>query len=76
MMSQLNPTPDRIEADYIVETSVDPRRAVDVMAGEQSSGTFVAIPGETGTAGQVRAMSEALGELGGEIAAALRHAKP
>lgn len=46
-MSQRLQTPDRIEADYTVETSVDPRRAVDVMAGEQSSGTFVAIPGET-----------------------------
>jgi len=37
----------RIEADYIVETAFDPRTAVDVMAGEQSSGTFVAVPGET-----------------------------
>lgn len=46
-MSQMYPTPDRIEADYIVETSVDPRRAVDVMASEQSSGTFVPVPGET-----------------------------
>ncbi len=46
-MSQRLQTPDRIEADYTVETSVDPRQAVDVMAGEQSSGTFVAIPGET-----------------------------
>ena len=38
---------DRIEADYLIETPVDPERAVRVMAGEQSTGTFVAVPGET-----------------------------
>ncbi len=38
---------DRIYARYLVETADDPRRAVEVMAGEQSSGTFVAVPGET-----------------------------
>lgn len=37
----------RIEADYLVETSVDPARAAEVMAGEQSSGTFLPVPGET-----------------------------
>lgn len=37
----------RIEADYLVETPQDPARTAEVMAGEQSSGTFVAIPGET-----------------------------
>ena len=40
-------SPDRIEADYLLETAYDPRRAAEAMAGEQSSGTFVAIPGET-----------------------------
>ncbi len=38
---------ERIEADYIVETAYDVRTAVEVMAGEQSSGTFVPVPGET-----------------------------
>ncbi|MBN9432660.1 MAG: ribulose-bisphosphate carboxylase large subunit family protein [Bosea sp.] len=38
---------ERIEADYLVETAHDPRVAVEVMAGEQSSGTFVPVPGET-----------------------------
>lgn len=38
---------ERIEADYVVETSIDPRSAVEAMAGEQSSGTFVSVPGET-----------------------------
>jgi ribulose-bisphosphate carboxylase large chain len=38
---------DRIEADYILESPIDPRRAAEVIAGEQSSGTFVKTPGET-----------------------------
>ena len=37
----------RIEADYLIETPIDPAKAAEVMAGEQSSGTFVSIPGET-----------------------------
>jgi len=37
----------RIHASYLIETADDPRRAVEVMAGEQSSGTFIALPGET-----------------------------
>ena len=37
----------RIEADYLVETAFDPQRAAEAMAGEQSSGTFVPVPGET-----------------------------
>ena len=40
-------TGDRIFADYLIETAFDPRQAAEAMAGEQSSGTFVAIPGET-----------------------------
>ena len=38
---------ERIEADYLVETAYDPWKAVEAMAGEQSSGTFVPVPGET-----------------------------
>lgn len=38
---------ERIEADYLIETACDPRAAAEAMAGEQSSGTFVAVPGET-----------------------------
>jgi ribulose-bisphosphate carboxylase large chain len=37
----------RIEADYLLETAGDPSRVAELMAGEQSSGTFVAVPGET-----------------------------
>jgi len=40
-------TTERIEADYILETASDPERVAHVMAGEQSSGTFVSIPTET-----------------------------
>ena len=39
--------PTRIEADYLIETAFEPMQAVKIMAGEQSSGTFVAVPGET-----------------------------
>lgn len=39
--------PTRIEADYLIETAFDPRFAAEAMAGEQSSGTFIPVPGET-----------------------------
>jgi ribulose-bisphosphate carboxylase large chain len=38
---------DRFEADYLLETTIAPERAAETIAGEQSSGTFVAVPGET-----------------------------
>jgi 3-oxoisoapionate-4-phosphate transcarboxylase/hydrolase len=38
---------ERLEADYEIETAFPPEEAAAVMAGEQSSGTFVAVPGET-----------------------------
>ena len=37
----------RIEVDYLLETHGEVQRVAEFMAGEQSSGTFVAIPGET-----------------------------
>src|SRR3954468_21213478 len=40
-------TRTRIEAEYLIETPLDPRVTAEAMAGEQSSGTFVAVPGET-----------------------------
>ncbi len=43
----VTPPPERIEADYEIETSVNPGDAADAMAGEQSSGTFIKVPGET-----------------------------
>ncbi len=38
---------ERIHATYWLETGDDPARAAQVIAGEQSSGTFVALPTET-----------------------------
>lgn len=60
---------DRIEADYLIETPGDPRRAAEVMAGEQSSGTFMTLPGETSelkarAAAQVAALVETEGAPG------------
>ena len=37
----------RIEADYWIETPWSLAEAAEAMAGEQSSGTFLPIPGET-----------------------------
>jgi ribulose-bisphosphate carboxylase large chain len=38
---------ERIQADYLIETAFPPADVAAAMAGEQSSGTFVAVPGET-----------------------------
>jgi ribulose-bisphosphate carboxylase large chain len=38
---------DRIVATYLIETPGSPEQAAQVLAGEQSTGTFVAVPGET-----------------------------
>ncbi|MEO5562709.1 MAG: ribulose-bisphosphate carboxylase large subunit family protein [Chitinophagaceae bacterium] len=38
---------ERVTATYYVETPLDVKKAAEVLAGEQSSGTFVAVPGET-----------------------------
>ncbi len=56
---------ERIEADYLIETAEDPAKAVEVMAGEQSSGTFVAVPGEDSPGVMLaRARVEGLESLG------------
>lgn len=38
---------ERITATYFIETPYAPEKAAEILAGEQSSGTFVAVPGET-----------------------------
>jgi ribulose-bisphosphate carboxylase large chain len=38
---------ERIHATYLIETSLAVEKAAASLAGEQSSGTFVAVPGET-----------------------------
>src|ERR1700722_2507317 len=50
---------ERIEADYLIETAHNPAKAAEVMAGEQSSGTFLPVPGETP---ELKAPSAARGE--------------
>jgi ribulose-bisphosphate carboxylase large chain len=42
-----DPHPDRVYARYEVESAFPLEDAIAVMAGEQSSGTFLAVPGET-----------------------------
>lgn len=42
-----HPTSERIVARYAVETPLELEAAARSLAGEQSSGTFVAVPGET-----------------------------
>ena len=43
----MNAEPDRIVAKYLIETPLALERAAEAMAGEQSTGTFIALPGET-----------------------------
>ena len=38
---------DRFTADYVLQTSLPPEQVAETVAGEQSSGTFVEIPGES-----------------------------
>ncbi|MES2509162.1 MAG: ribulose-bisphosphate carboxylase large subunit family protein [Pseudomonadota bacterium] len=38
---------DRYEATYLIETPIEPAKVAEVMAGEQSCGTFTRVEGET-----------------------------
>ncbi len=38
---------DRFEATYLIETPLDPAQVAEVLAGEQSCGTFTRVAGET-----------------------------
>ena len=40
-------SPDRFEATYLIETPLDPAHVAEVLAGEQSCGTFTRVEGET-----------------------------
>lgn len=55
---------DFLQADYLIETPLDPARVAEVMAGEQSSGTFVRVAHETD---ELRARSRAVVERVDEI---------
>jgi ribulose-bisphosphate carboxylase large chain len=66
---------DRLTAVYLLETPLDPARVADVLAGEQSSGTFLRVPGETDALrARSRATVEAVEELGPAIVPSLRSA--
>jgi ribulose-bisphosphate carboxylase large chain len=53
-----------IRAVYLIETPLEPARVADILAGEQSSGTFVRVAGETDALrARSRATVEALEEL-------------
>ena len=47
MMDILTPDPNRIYARYFIETAFALEQATATMAGEQSTGTFLRVPGET-----------------------------
>ena len=56
--------PDRFEATYLIETPLDPNRVADIMAGEQSCGTFTRVQGETDELRErARAVVEQVDEL-------------
>jgi ribulose-bisphosphate carboxylase large chain len=55
-MRPMDARADHLEADYLIETPLDPRKVAEVLAGEQSSGTFVRVAGETD---ELRARSRA-----------------
>ncbi|TKT76163.1 ribulose-bisphosphate carboxylase large subunit family protein [Aquamicrobium sp. LC103] len=50
---------ETITATYLLETPLDPTKVAEIMAGEQSSGTFVKVAGET-DALRARAAAEVL----------------
>lgn len=55
---------ERIRARYLVETPLDPAAVAEVMAGEQSCGTFTRVEGETDALRErARATVEAITEL-------------
>src|ERR1700744_3955928 len=47
LMNSPTPDPDRIYARYFIETAFPLAEAAATMAGEQSTGTFLRVPGET-----------------------------
>lgn len=55
----------RFEADYLIETAYPAAEAAEALAGEQSSGTFLPVPGETPELkARAAARVEALVDLG------------
>lgn len=68
---------NRITAKYLVETAHPVEKAVAVLAGEQSSGTFVKVPGETAELTEkYGAKVESIEILGESITPYLNDSKP
>jgi len=68
---------ERIIATYRVETPLPVAQAAEVLAGEQSSGTFVAVPGETDELrARFRARVERITELDAAQSPALPGSRP
>ena len=55
-MQPMDARAGHLEADYLIETPLDPLKVAEVLAGEQSSGTLVRVAGETD---ELRARSRA-----------------
>ncbi|SDV50353.1 ribulose-bisphosphate carboxylase large subunit family protein [Chitinasiproducens palmae] len=66
---------DVLLADYLIETPLDPAKVAEVMAGEQSSGTFVRVAGETDALrARTRARVEHIEALGESASPSLSNA--
>lgn len=66
---------DRFEATYLIETPLAPAHVAEVMAGEQSCGTFTRVEGETDALRErARATVEAIDELESVAAPSLPNA--
>jgi len=67
--------PARFEATYLIETPLDPARVAEIMAGEQSSGTFTRVAGETDELrSRTRAVVTSVEELEPSLAPSLPNA--
>ncbi len=65
----------RFEATYLIETPLEPAKVAEVMAGEQSCGTFTRVHGETDALRQrARATVERVAELAPGVAPSLPNA--
>src|SRR5262245_48035308 len=66
---------ERVVAVYLIETPLAPAQVADVLAGEQSAGTFVRVAGESDELrGRARATVESIEEIEPLTAPSLRSA--
>ncbi len=68
-------SPDRFNATYLIETPYEPAEVAEIMAGEQSCGTFTRVQGETDELRlRARAVVESIEELEAASAPSLPNA--